>query len=196
MGILFSCCRKKKIPEPAYKKVEEVRTPDLEGGGGGEFDDDEEWDDFDQPSGAASSPHRRGSAGSPHSRSGAAGSPNSSAAAAEEEEPEPEPDPFAGFDMAPKIAKTKRHNVQSVFAKPAVPASSVFAMSPMDAPDDGSGDGWGDADLGDDLGLNERRRAAEERREARRKQREAQGEGGARGPKPPSLKGMAVKVAE
>ena len=146
MGILFSCCRKRQ-PEAAYKKIEE-RMPDIEGGGFG-ADDDEEWDDFDAPT-------------------------NSAVAVEEEPQPEPEPDPFAGFDMAPTINKTKRHNVRevNVFAKPAVPSSSMFAMS-AEAPDEGAGGGWGDADLGDDLGVNDRRRAAEERREARRKEREA-----------------------
>ena len=95
-----------------------------------------------------------------------------------EPEPEPEPDPFADMGMAPVINKTKRHQAQSVFAKPAAPSSSKFAMGANDIElEDGGGSpggGWGDDDLGDELGINARRQAVEERRQARRKQREVE----------------------
>ena len=101
-------------------------------------------------------------------------------------------DPFAGFDMAPKIEKTKRHEAKSVFAKPNAPTNSRFAMlTPEIDEADAGGSGWGDADddLGD-FGASEKRRAAEERRKARREQR---GEG-AREKR--TLRVAAVKVVE
>ena len=186
MGIILSLCCKKKNAEPSYKKVEEQSVPDLEGGVVDE--DGEEWDDF----------NARPSHPSSHSR-GRPPPPQPSAHpiyTAAEPEPEPEPDPFAGFDMAPKIGKTKRHNAReaNVFAKPAVPSSSMFSMD-NDAQLDGAGEGggWGDADLGDDLGVNERRRVAEERREARKKEREAAGSSGRETKRP--LKVAATKVS-
>ena len=148
--------------------------PDLEAGGG----DEDEWsgdDDWGPPSGGGGSGGGGASASSPGGVS-------------VEEEEEPEPDPFAGMDMAPKIQATKRHQAQSVWAKPAASTSSVFAMT-----DDAGADGWGaDDDLGDTLGVNEKRKAAEQRREQRRRER---GDSGARD-KPRSGRLAATKGAE
>ena len=163
MGILFSCCRKKKPAQGEYKKVE-ARTPDLEAGGG---DDDEDWDDFGDTPVQCSGGAVRAQTTPTQRVTRADGSEAV-------EDAEPEVDPFAGFDMAPKINKTKRHDARDgVFTK-AAPVSSRFAMTPSGGEE--AGGGWGDEDdLGDDFGVSEKRRAAEQRREARRQQREAAG---------------------
>ena len=173
MGILFSCCRKKR-PDIEYKRVGEGSSPDLdlEGGGGGGGDGEDDWDDWDSRPSAQS-----------NSRPPAGGCRTAAAQQAAPElepepEPEPEPDPFAEMGMAPVVTKTKRHQAQSVFAKPAAPSSSKFAMGigELEIEDAGGspGGGWGDEDLGDELGINARRQAVEERRQARRKQREGE----------------------
>ena len=149
----------RKSKSDDYKKVEPRSVDDIEAGGGG--DDDEEWDEFPEVTAPAEP---------------------------EEPEPEPEPDPFAEMGMAPTIKPTKRHVAQSVWAQPAAPTNSRFAMTP----DDASTDAWGDDDLAD-LGVNEKRRAAEQRREQRRRQREEGGSGAPR-EKPRGL--AATRVAE
>ena len=104
-------------------------------------------------------------------------------------------DPFAGFDMAPQIKKTVRHEASSVFAKPAAPSSGLFAMTSEAEADDGGGAGWGDDDDGlGDFGAAEKRRAAEERRKARREQNKQQRDG--KSPEKRSLRAAAVKTNE
>lgn len=161
--------------------------PDIEGGG--LEDDDEDWDDFDSHADAHRSTNVGLSAGG-----GGAGA----CAQPEEPEPEPEPDPFAELGMAPTIGKTKRYNARdaNVFGKPSQPSSSMFAMSAMDAGADNAESGWGDSDLGDDLGVTERRRLAEERREARRREREGTASPGKREQKRSALRVAATKVSE
>jgi hypothetical protein len=185
MGILFSCCRKKRTPEGGeYKKVE-AHTPDatidLEAGG----DDGEEWDDFPED-------NIGGSGGGSGGTCGGAASHAVHVVEEPEPEPEPEPDYFAEIGgMAPKISPTKRHAAQSVFAKPAQPSSSRFAMNPDE--EIAAGDGWGDGDDLGDFGVSEKRRAAKERSEARRKQRE---DTACRGSEKRSLKVAATRVQE
>jgi hypothetical protein len=163
MGAL--CCRLfRRKKETDYKKADEARTPDLEGGG-------VEWDDWDE------FPEEEESARAPL----APGGPLPPAAPEPEAEPEPEPepesdDPFAGFGMAPQIVKTKRHAARpaaaSVWVDPAAPMSSRLQHSSlvMNAEPEAGG-GWADDDL--DLGDGERRRAAEEERRAQRKRDQA-----------------------
>lgn len=182
MGILFSCCRKSK-GGGEYKKIDEKKpdtSSDLEAGGADD-DEEEEWDDFGPEADACSS-SRHGNA---NGNSSSSSRPCDALQAhmpqePPEPEPEPEPDPFAGFDMAPKIVPTKRHAATSVWAKPKVPSSGLFAMTDGAAEDASvGGGGWDGDDLGD-FGAAERRRAAEERRNQRRKEREHTGEGAAR----------------
>ena len=166
MGILFSCCRKSKASSNDYKKLESKSVDDLEAGGG-IGDDDEEWDEFPEVVSSSAAP-----------------------AVPEEPEPEPEPDPFAEMGMGltlSAIKPTKRHVAQSVWAQPAAPTSNRFAMTPDT---DAATDAWGDDDLAD-LGVNEKRRAAEQRREQRRRQRE---DSGVTRDKPRGL--AATRVAE
>lgn len=166
MGILFSCCRKSKASSNDYKKLESKSVDDLEAGGG-IGDDDEEWDEFPEVVNSSAAP-----------------------AVPEEPEPEPEPDPFAEMGMGltlSAIKPTKRHVAQSVWAQPAAPTSNRFAMTPDT---DAATDAWGDDDLAD-LGVNEKRRAAEQRREQRRRQRE---DSGVTRDKPRGL--AATRVAE
>ena len=169
-GLISRCCCKKSSAQAEYKKLDQpVGAGDLEAGGAN-ADDDEEWDDF------GDAPPRPGA--------------GVSVGVPEEPEPEPEPDPFADFGMAPKIEKTKKHVAQSMWAQPSAPTCSRFAM---DASDSSVGGAWGDGDdLGDTLGVNERRRVAEQRREERRGRRQQQNEAGAR--EKPRL--AATKVAE
>ena len=173
MGIIWSrcCCKSKKAD---YKKLDVQpngsSSADIEAGGM-EDDDDEEWDQFPPAAGSG----------------GACGGVEAEAM----EEPEPdEPDPFAEMGMAPKIKPTKRHAAQSVWAQPAAPTNSRFAMA---AEDTSAADaGWGGEDDLADLGVGERRRVAEQRREQRRRQREEGGLGARE--KPRGLKAAATKV--
>jgi len=165
-------CRKKQMD---YKKVDEARTPDIEGGGL-EFD---EWDEFPEEE-SARTPLTPGGSLPPDGPE-------------PEAEPEPEPEPFAGFGMAPQIVKTKRHEAASAWAPPAAPTSSRLQLSSfaMEAESEAGG-GWADDDI--DLGDGERRRVAEERRAQRRRDqaaRKADG-GGASATRVKATRGGAV----
>ena len=182
MGGLISricCCGKSKQAD--YKKLDQPspgrEMDDIEAGGG---DDDEDWGD------------NWGTGQNSSAAQGGAGAQGMQPAEPPEPEPEPESDPFADFGMTPTVVKTKRHVAQSVWAQPAAPTSSSLLM--MESTDAAAGGGgWGDDDdLGETLGVNAKRRAAEQRRLEREKQRDRRGDGGGR--EKPRL--AATKVVE